>query len=231
MKKIFNNIILICLLIFITSSCATKKINFRYNCSNTKINENELIIDDTILLKADKWELDLKNKKLLFCEELLNDELKKYVSEILKESNSLQDTIIAISHDFIVTKDLEDSYENEEHYLYYYDLNSNQWICQYINDTDFGTSYSLDTFHFNREVFFSKKRNRVILKDYFNDFSIIYVIQGEDNSTKFYTTKVWDPVNFKSFITTSNYIIDRINPISYNIAKHMFLLKLDSNNK
>ncbi|MDN4754820.1 hypothetical protein QYZ87_09885 [Porphyromonadaceae bacterium W3.11] len=214
-----------CLTLCVMSSCVSQKLCFVPKCHNAQIADNSLFLNNETLFKADLWTIDLTTKKLLFCSDSISSQKLNYLEDVLRDCNSHNDTIIAFSNDFMILKSSIRDNKSNAHYLYSYDIDSNKWVCQYNSNIDIGIKSLSDTFFFQREVYMTKKRNRVIIKDYFDTFSILYVIQGVDSATDFYTTKAWNPVEFSSFITTSNYIIDRINPISYNIAKSVFLLK------
>lgn len=217
-----------CLTMCLMSSCVSHKLHFDSSCHNMEIAENSLRIGEKTFLKADLYAIDLKAKRLAFCCDSISVKKQDYLKQILKDCNSNNDTIIAFSYDFVVLKSSKNENNSSNHYLYYYDIDREQWVCQYKGESAIDIEPFSDIFLFQREVYMTKKRNRVMIKDSFDTFSIIYVIQGRDSSTDFFTTKVWNPVDFNSFITTSNYIIDRINPVSYNISKNVFLLKRES---
>lgn len=213
-----------CLFLCVMSSCVSQKLRFGSKCYNAQIVDNSLLLNNETLFKADLRAIDLTTKKLLFCCDSISDRKLDYLGYVLKDCNSYNDTIIAFSNDLIILKSDESDEKTDSHYSYYYNTDNNQWVCQYNSEMEHlsGTSF------FQREVHMTKKRNRVMIKDFFGTFSIIYVIQGLDNAIDFYTTEVWNPVDFSSFITTSNYITDRINPISYSIAKSVFFVEMET---
>ena len=75
-------------------------------------------------------------------------------------------------------------------------------------------------FVFFRKVYVVERRNRIIVKDYFGDISVIYVIQGRNKEALFNSTSVWNPSEFPALISTAYYIQERLDPISHNIAKN-----------
>ena len=218
MKKYVASSVLVCLFWVIMSSCATHR-NLLFAEGFVVREENNSIENNGLpILKIDSSTLNLKEKKLTFEKELLSEELETHVSTILQECNSIQNVVIAVSQDFIIVKN-KNNYKLDTKYVYQFDLESARWVCMYLDIPSNTLSYMSNSWSFSRSVYVVKRRNRMIIKDCFGDISVIYVIQGKDCKTPFYTTSVWNPSDFKDFITISNYINDEVNPISYSIAK------------
>lgn len=218
MKKCVILSVFVCLLVGIVSSCVTyRKLlfaeGFVVRAENNSIENNELPI-----LKINPSALNLKEKRLIFKKDRLSEELEVHVSTILQECNSAQNVVIAVSQDFIIVKN-KNNCQLDARYVYQFDFESDQWVCTYLDIPTNTLSHMNDSWSFSRSVYVVKRRNRMIIKDYFGDISVIYVIQGKDYKTPFYATAMWSPSDFKDFITISNYINKEINPISYSIAR------------
>ena len=104
--------------------------------------------------------------------------------------------------------------------MYHFNSEIGSWVCSYIA-VPTEDIQSVDTpCVFYRKVYVVERRNRIIVKDYFGDISVIYVIQGKDKKAIFRTTPVWRPSEFPALISTVYYIQERLDPISHNIAKN-----------
>lgn len=201
------------------SSCTThQKLlfaeGFVYRADNNSIEHNGLPI-----LKIDPSVLSLEKKRLTFEKEQLSEALKKHISSILRECSSIQNDVIATSQDFIIVRN-NNGCGLDTKYVYQFDFESDRWVCAYA-DTPANTHSSMeDSWSFSRSVYVINRRNRMVIKDCFGDISVIYVIQGKDRKSPFYTTLIWNPAVFEDFITIANYINVEINPISYSIARN-----------
>lgn len=207
----------------IISSCAThRKLHFAegfvYRADNNSIEHNRLPI-----LKIDPSVLRLEKKRLTFEKEPLSKALEKHISSILRECSSIQKDVIAASQDFIIVRN-NNGCGLDTKYAYQFDFEYDRWVCTYVDTQAHTLSYTEASCSFSRSVYVIKRRNRMIIKDCFGDISVIYVIQGKDHKSPFYTTLIWDPAVFEDFITISNYINIEINPISYSIARNKYYL-------
>ncbi len=219
MRKATTLPILLFLLIAFISSCTSHRDlhfaqGFAIKSENNSIEQNGLTI-----LKVEPSVLNLKNKGLIFDRELLSKDFEKHIASILCESNSIKDNIITASQDFIIIQN-RNKKQLEINYLYHFDLELGRWVCMCQNSPRNMLSSPKNPYIFSRSVYVREARNRMIIKDSFGDVSVIYVIQGKDDETNFYTTSIWNPAKFNDFITISNYINQKIDPISYSIAKN-----------
>lgn len=218
-----KNINLLCFLIVLCliPSCAQQK-NFLFSeASILNVDNNSIEERGHLVLKVSPLVLRLQERKFILKKHALSEKLKKYISEILSESNSLQDELLAVSSAMIVVRQTKQSENIPPHYLYQYDFEQNDWICAWHTPTQPMWIVKDEHPSFFRTVYIIKQRNRVILKDRFwGGISIIYVVQGRHHKAPYAITSMWNPVNFDAFLTTSNYIKNRVNPISYDIAKN-----------
>lgn len=104
--------------------------------------------------------------------------------------------------------------------MYHFDFEIDRWVCSYIAVPAEYVPPVGNPFMFFRKVYVVERRNRIIVKDYFGDISVIYVIQGKDKKSFFNSTSVWRPSEFPALISTVYYIQERLDPISHNIAKN-----------
>lgn len=205
------------------SSCATHK-EFVFAEGSTLRTDNTIYVQGRAVLKVSPMVTRLGERKLVTEKGRMSLELTKHLIAVLAESNSLQDELLAASPNIIVVRKTRESKSLQPRYLYQYDFEKDDWICLDLSQEaalmPIETS-AVPTFY--RSVYIVKNRNRVVLKDSFGDISIIYVIQGKHSKAPYPITRMWSPANFATFITTSNYITDRINPITYAIAKDHYL--------
>lgn len=220
MKKRIIQIALVCLFVTVMFSCITQRSLFFTRQAFINRSNNSIESDDQFVLRIAPSVLNLEKKELTFGEDLLSKNMRKYVSTILQECHSSQDTLIAVSKDFIVLKCAKTAQELDANYIYNFCFDTGRWICSYVDAIAKDIPFIDKPCIFFRKVYVVKRKNRMIVKDYFKDFSIIYVIQGKNRKTDFYTTSVWNPSDFPTLITTTNYIRERIDPISYDIAKN-----------
>ena len=218
-KKILQNT-LVCLLMSVMISCATQQPIFLSEYATIRLSNNTITSNDRPILRVAKSVLNLEEKKLFFEKDSLPKNVRKYISTILRECHSSQDTLVAISQDFIVSKGLRTSQKQNANYLYRFDFEIDRWICSYIADPAEYVPPLDNPFVFFRKVYVVERRNRIIVKDYFGDISVIYVIQGRNKEALFNSTSVWNPSEFPALISTAYYIQERLDPISHNIAKN-----------
>lgn len=227
MKKEIAQFMLMCLSVSIMSSCITQRRLFFSEQAVIRVSDNSIEDNGQFILKVAPSVLNLKEKKLILEKDSLSENMKIYISTILRECHSSQDTLIAVSQDIIISKDLKTNRSLEANCMYHFDVETDRWICSYVDVPSGYIPFMDEPCAFYRKVYVTKRRNRLIIKDLFDDISVLYVIQGRDNQTDFSTTSVWDPSDFPSLITTSNYIREKIDPISYDIAKHKYINQIN----
>lgn len=220
-KKIIQGVFIylsMCVLI----SCVTQRTLFFTNHATVRLNDNSIESNGQPILRIAQSVLNLEEKKLIFERDSLSKNAKIYIYDILRECHSSQDTLIVISQDFIVLKGLKTSHKPDANYMYNFDSEIGRWVCSYIAVPTEDIPSVDKSCVFFRKVYVVERRNRIIIKDYFGDISVIYVIQGKDKKAIFNTTSVWSPSEFPALITTTNYIREKLDPISYNIAKNKY---------
>lgn len=208
-------------------SCVTQRTVFLTEHATVRLSDNSIESNEQPILRVAKSVLNLEEKKLIFERDSLPKNVRKYIYTILRECHSSQDTLIAISQNFIVLKGLKTSQKPDANYMYHFDFEIDSWVCSYIAVPAENVPFVRKPCVFYRKVYVVERRNRIIVKDYFGDISVIYVIQGKDKEAIFNTTFVWRPSDFTALITTVNYIQERLDPISHNIAKNKFFNQTD----
>lgn len=224
MKKIIY-ILFVCLSVIVFSSCKIKQSCLFSKQIVVDVNGNSIRCNEHSMLKITPSVLSLKEKKLYIEGRGLSSDMKTYISMILRESSSDQDSLIMASYDFILVKKAKKNQRIDANCMYHYDFENSSWVCSYVNSQTGDVPFVGEPCTFFRKVYVINRRNRMIIKDNFEDFSVIYIIQGKDNKTDFCTTAVWNPSDFSSLITTTGYIRERIDPISYDIAKNKYFEK------
>lgn len=220
MKSKIISVLFVCLYMNVMFSCVTQRHLYFARQVELNATNNSVESNGKSILKVTTSVLNFKDKKLIFEKDLLSKNQKKYISTILQECHSNQDTIIAVSPDFIVLKNQETNQKLDINYMYHLNFDTSRWVCSYVDITTGYIPFVDEPCAFLRRIYVVKQRNRIIVKDYFRDISVIYVIQGKDNKTDFYTTTIWSPADFSTLITTTNYIRERIDPVSQDITRH-----------
>lgn len=223
MNRIVARFFLVFLSLSVVFSCSTQRRLFFARETLISANSNSIESDGRTFLRVDPCVLNLAEKRLTVEKDILSKAMKSYLYSILQECHSSRDTMIAASRDFIVLKNVEINQKPDANYIYSLNFDDGRWVCQYIDALAGDTPLIGETCSWFRKVYVVKRKNRVMVKDYFGGIAVIYVIQGKDKKTDFFTTSVWNPTDFPTLITTTNYIRERIDPISQDIAKSKYL--------
>lgn len=222
MKKKIIQSIFVYLSMNVMVSCVTQQTLFFAKPATVRLNDNSIESSGQPILRIAQSVLNLKEKKLIFEKDSLSKNIKKHIYTILRECHSSQDTLIAISRDFTVLKNIKSDRKPDVNYIYHFDSESGRWVCSYTDGSTEEFPFMGNPCVFFRKLYVVQRKNRIIVKDYFGDISVIYVIQGKDNDATFNTTSVWRPSEFPALITTANYIHERLDPISHNIVKNKY---------
>ena len=218
MKKIAIQALCACLYTSILASCGAQRALHFARHTSLDSGTNSIKVDGQPVFKVSTSALDLKDVELALSTEALPRDRVPYVSSILKEAHSSEDTIIAVCPTFILLKTSEVDRKPDVDYLYQLNFESGRWICSYISATTDGSPELGDACAFLRKIYVVERRNRVIVKDYFGDIAIVHVIQGQDSKAPFFVTSIWRPADFSAMMTMAYYIQREIDPISHAVA-------------
>ena len=220
MKKRALHTLFACLCVSALASCGIQQELHFAQRTTLDPSTNAIVVDDKPIFKVATSVLNLKEEQLALNKEALPKEWAAYIASILKECHSTQDTIIAASPSFILVKSTGTHSKRDVGYMYSYQLNfeSGRWVCIGLDTATERVPTMDGVCGFLRRIYVIKRRNRVIVKDYFGDIAIVYVLQGRDSKAPFSDTSAWRPADISAMISTAYYIQREFDPKSHAVA-------------
>lgn len=209
----------LCFSLISLASCVSQRVLHFTESTEILTDDNAIAIHKKPIVRIKPQILDFHRQKFVCHESLLSKQESNYISTILQESQSSNDTLMAASNNIFVVKESDRTRKTNANYRYQLDPETGSWVCMYVNDMiDNIVNVNGSDESFLRNIYVIKKKNRVIVKDSFRGFNVIYVIQGNNKTAPFRTTSIWNPVDLPAMVTTTNYIKEHFDPISINIA-------------
>lgn len=190
--KFFVSILSVLLLV----SCTSQRLVFSDKPSRIDL-KKELLYTDT------KKPLSLDSNLLnqLVTNEIALDaepELKKYVKKILKESESENDTLLAVSPRLLILK-TENIKNFKSDYLNLYDAMMNTWEGYMQNMPGMRDGGYYTDPHYFTKIYRAERGRRVLAKSVIEDVTLIHVIQGKRSGIP-YQRVSYNPADFINFL-------------------------------